>query len=464
MMENNINYTDEKEVERYNLKMIATSSSDWNETIAQFLQDTVPKRFGKYYLQAGKSKYNIGFDNLNSYIKALSALAKIKTDLYFIPCVFSDWRQDADAMYKNCVFVDIDNIDINLDQDDETIVNELKTRFPKIKQMMPCWIIKSGHGLHLYWHLEKQIDLRITDDFSKWQKATELLITYFHGDIACRNASRIMRLPTSYNCKKEAIKSKIIYYRQDEYEIEHFIDLLFNLDFDTYKQEQNAISNKKRKQTMAANGTKAGRKKSIHEKRYTNISPDLKIDFLEDYYIQKDEYKIIPSGRAASLLSDLVKWYKNRDGQIEGYRDHFAMMICNLHFMMNKPKHEAEFFVMQFFKDTDFEEEAQTIIEKYFNNRTQPYYYKNSTIAEIFDYTDEEMKSFNCNYTEADMKERKRKENIRLTEKRKAERDTAGKRQKRIEYIKNNPDKTNKELALALDVSKDTIKRLKKLL
>lgn len=61
----------------------------------------------------------------------------------------------------------------------------------------PSAIVKSGHGYHVYWFLDKAEK----KDIVRWTEIQKSIADYFSSDPAVNDPGRLMRLPTSWHCK-----------------------------------------------------------------------------------------------------------------------------------------------------------------------------------------------------------------------------------------------------------------------
>lgn len=119
-------------------------------------------------------------------------------------------RKSANARTFNALWVDIDS-KINSWAD---IKKYLISIFECLKQSPfgdDCWIINSGHGIHLYWMLDRSIERQEWLSISKELK--NLIYPIYKEDLTrvC-DAASLMRFPNSTNFKqgKEPVKSKIL--------------------------------------------------------------------------------------------------------------------------------------------------------------------------------------------------------------------------------------------------------------
>lgn len=187
-----------------------------------------------------KHVHNEFFYDVDDAIKMLSALCKEKYNLYFTPAHLARnaKRFDRNCEAIQCIFCDIDEIedfDVQAATQEE-ISNLVQERYEVPADLLPDWLVVSGHGMHLYWLLQEKLDItqeviyrknktkkskktettykkkrkrhaKIAERVERSEgnelrrKYTESIITHFHADRACMNESRILRFPKSLNVK-----------------------------------------------------------------------------------------------------------------------------------------------------------------------------------------------------------------------------------------------------------------------
>jgi len=102
----------------------------------------------------------------------------------------------------------------------------------KLKEFIcrPSFIINSGGGYHAYWLLKEPLK---KESIAEVENVLRRLARYFNGDMACTDASRILRVPGTINNKPEYNPSptvKIIYARPEKrYELSD-LDMYFPAD------------------------------------------------------------------------------------------------------------------------------------------------------------------------------------------------------------------------------------------
>lgn len=118
-----------------------------------------------------------------------------------------------------------------------------KSNMQKIKGKMwePSVCIDSGWGVHLYWFLNKAVDL--TDPILRktYEDTSEILSCIYMSDAQSSTPSHLMRLPGSFNCKSSPVykEGKIIYQDRDRIDFQKFsedIKYYFTSWYDRYQK------------------------------------------------------------------------------------------------------------------------------------------------------------------------------------------------------------------------------------
>lgn len=107
-------------------------------------------------------------------------------------------RKDASSgKLENCAELHVLFCDIDFKDIPEAEARALIERFP----LRPSIIIKSGHGLHIYWLLREPLDLQGPDDRQRADSLLRRLCPALHGDISSADPARVLRIPRTLNCK-----------------------------------------------------------------------------------------------------------------------------------------------------------------------------------------------------------------------------------------------------------------------
>ena len=93
-------------------------------------------------------------------------------------------------------------------------------------QVMPSKIIHSGHGLHAYWLLKEAL-MATPENVEQIEALLRLLADHLGGDLACAEASRLMRLPGTHNTKGgKWTEVRVITDRSARYDLPELADWL----------------------------------------------------------------------------------------------------------------------------------------------------------------------------------------------------------------------------------------------
>jgi P4 family phage/plasmid primase-like protien len=90
---------------------------------------------------------------------------------------------------------------LHVDIDFKDIVHSERAQ-NKLGQLMvaPSTVVHSGHGLHAYWLLKEALTAT-PENIEQIEALLRLLADHLGGDLACAEASRLMRLPGTHNTK-----------------------------------------------------------------------------------------------------------------------------------------------------------------------------------------------------------------------------------------------------------------------
>jgi hypothetical protein len=152
-----------------------------------------------------KSLFFTDVGSITKYIK-LHQEELSKINIYFgINPRIKEGRGDENVSFSNLLWVDLDSEKAIEDYNKifQQLTNELNLR--------PSLIADSGHGLHIYWKMDKTIDSKEFRDLQT--KLIEFFKKHFSEykvDEAIKNPERIMRLIGSNNVKNEPIKESTL--------------------------------------------------------------------------------------------------------------------------------------------------------------------------------------------------------------------------------------------------------------
>lgn len=113
-------------------------------------------------------------------------------------------QDDASITRVNAQFVECDDLSF---EDQEKQINA----FP----LIPSLIIRTRKSYHVYWFVKN-------GDVKRFRTIQKALVQHFHGDPACVNESRVLRLPGFNHCKEDPVMVECMWfhpeyrYTQDE--------------------------------------------------------------------------------------------------------------------------------------------------------------------------------------------------------------------------------------------------------
>lgn len=135
------------------------------------------------------------WEELGAMLETLKKHNEAGRGIFFV--VNAGGQTDAEICRINAQFV----------ENDTRSFEEQEARI-KAFPLEPSLIVRTKKSLHVYWLMR---DATVAD-FRPLQKA---LVSYFDGDGACVNESRVMRLPGFYHCKGEPVLVECVHFRPD---------------------------------------------------------------------------------------------------------------------------------------------------------------------------------------------------------------------------------------------------------
>lgn len=378
-------------------------------------------------------------------------------NVFICPNSFRFPRKRKNAIHQtNCLFCDIDDHDVDfLSMTKKDIKDYLNKNYSLTNEIMPAYVVVSGHGLHLYFITETiefydTLLCRVNNyELEQREKLERSLITYFKADVKCLDLPREMRLPFSLNCKNDdRLQTKLYCYDDCQY-LKHTEMSLYLQDEETVKDyftTQNHLKHSKNKNA------------SVRQKK-EKLSSGV-VEFSESqimrYYFTHKIFKTKNS--TMNTILDLEDFYRARDG-FEGFRkDFFFIYILRLkQFKFNKQECYKRCFELE--RNIDMLKEIDRIIKYQYDH---DYKISNLKIHEHLKFTQFEINMFRCAYTSERKEIDKKKRLKRLSDKRKEERDFKNTKELQLDIVKNNLDMSRQDLAEILGVSIRTISNLKK--
>ena len=287
--------------------------------------------------------YNHEYANLNGYVyvtniennivKSMTKIAtksvvnrienySFKNDMFFTPNSFSkngDKKENNNVLGLYAMFLDIDYQKKGIEEHEalKVLDNELKIE--------PSAIIRSGHGLHIYFFL-KHINLfnkteemeRLKAVYTKTNKNIAKTFEKIGGDSKATAPSNYLRVPNTYNCKKAPEFIEIIELNEENiYDISEIAEHYYPKNETTKK-----VVKKSRKKTTKNYGTKIDLKKLNNDR-----------------------------------IDDLIKLIQLRNGEVESR--HLFLRLC-IYLNLNRA-----FEVNDYFKFKKTESEIKSMLNYY---------------------------------------------------------------------------------------------------
>ena len=397
------------------IESIESNLGKRDDELEEFLRAVLPKTDYNYYLfikSKGGIPVNIRYD-YESYLRAVIAITDFKVETYYFPVAFTGWRDNKGTLnHFRCIYVDIDHTDINpLNMSKEEIRQYLKASYGVPDGLLPQYCVASSSGgLHCVWLTEDIFDAEVRDSIAR------KMITFFGGDHNAFPKSHPYRVAKSYNCKREVpTKSKLIKLcENDRYTASElgFFDRSED-EIEEYFRKEKAKTSEKRLKTLAENKKNKAEPSTDTFTDQAKKSTYKRCKDMSDYAVTpntnvKRYTNFRPQSRYKNLLGDLNNYYVNRGGQINGYRHTFIFLIANYAriFMI---KSDCIDLCLQYVTE-EFEEEMYSIIDSVYDS-DYTYYYNFSTIGKLLDFSQFDISSSYCSFSEEIKKERKKKRN-----------------------------------------------------
>lgn len=290
-----------------------------------------------------EAMYNHEYANLNGYIyvtkienSTVKSMTKISTksvvnrienfeyenDMFFTPNSFSkygDKKENNNVLGLYAMFLDIDYQKIGIKEHEalKVLDNELKIE--------PSAIVRSGHGLHVYFFL-KHINLfnkteemeRLKAVYTKTNKNIAKTFEKIGGDSKATAPSNYLRLPNTYNCKEAPEFIEIIELNEENiYDISEIAEHYY-----PKHEVAKKVVKKVRKKTNKNYGTKIDLKKLNNDR-----------------------------------IDDLIKLIQLRNGEVESR--HLFLRLC-IYLNLNRA-----YEVNTYFKSKKTDSEIKSMVNYY---------------------------------------------------------------------------------------------------
>ncbi|KAF1302193.1 hypothetical protein [Candidatus Enterococcus willemsii] len=151
-------------------------------------------------------------------------LMEFKTDLYYTPNLFDPLtgkRNQDNVHFLTCLWQDFDNCSL------EEAYSALKTS----KLPAPSAVVWSGGGVHMYWYFNNGFRLQPESYSDSWLKVMKALTCKLSESLpssskakvdgAVNDSARLMRMPSSYNSKRN---SHCYFIEQDSQKVYSFLE------------------------------------------------------------------------------------------------------------------------------------------------------------------------------------------------------------------------------------------------
>lgn len=483
-------WTDEKKALYAEVRMsLDYNRQELDTETADFFQKIMPEHEGEFYwmmVSDNRDSTNVCCKSIEELQNAAAALIREKYNLYYSPASYRDWRVDKAVCHVQTLFIDIDDVEgeVFYIMDTEEIKNWLMETYSLPEDMLPCWVVSSGHGLHLYYRIE-ELDMNNEEERQLRSIYTDYLIRFFRADKACRNLSRILRVPGSHNVKHEEVLTELHpitpervfdlwemdFFEATEEEIAEYMRQ--NQEQKNAKSRETRARHKAEKEAAARAAGKSepetgkaaankGRKKQPKKEADREAAQPKEEKPIREKGMVSYRTDFKPHNRYWNIIKDLNNYYCRHNGQIEGHRNQFFHLM-GVYLQHAMSLSEAIEFILPY-TDGEFEEEAIRTVRAVYESDVQ-YRYRNITIAGLLNFTQQDIDDSYCCFSkermEAARKARERKAHQKEAEARKEARGVA-KRRNEMEARVRNSSLPNRELARELQVSERTIRRIRK--
>lgn len=298
-----------------------------------------------FYVLNLDMKYNFFFktDSFESMQKIYKFLQDNKDKHNIFICLSSYYwnneksRKSEFCKYRNVLCFDFDNVSSEVLKDKESIMSYLyslnKGFFEVYK---PRFIVKSGHGFHLYYALESPIFCNNDNEWELYIKAFNLFASLFPIDKATKDKARLIRLPGSINQKpnKPKIETELFYNNDsDKINLKGFIECLESFGA--------AIKEDPIKTTTSQNKAPKKANKAPKTESYIYELTDTRKELIKAHMdhtttkTKRELYKLW-----LKTLKDLIE-IRNKEGIKEGYRDKLLMTLTRININNFTSQNEA---------------------------------------------------------------------------------------------------------------------------
>lgn len=371
-----------------------------SQTLKQFLEDVIPFKQNpddekECYFLFFSDKFgnycNIKYKTRTEYIYAILAGAKTDYNLFYYPTSFKNGKAKAEnAGNFSILFFDIDDI--------ETMPTDEELRQ---KYGIFDYIIKSGHGIHLYKRIDPQTQREREEALIEWT-------TYLKADIMNLSACHYIRVPESNNAKpnKEETRGYFVKAKHEK----PLPDITISKEeIEKYRNDFFAKRTEKSNQTRIKNGTAKKEKNNATKKKGKRTKDEERYVPITWEYHKKEEF--IPGLKYINqnITYEMENMLLRHQGFLE-CRQRFTFLYTNY----GKKIYDKETLKTKIYRliPKSYKDEAERIIETHYN--TPQYHYKFTTIATLLEFDENDYKEafspyFNKPYNKTEKTKKHRK-------------------------------------------------------
>lgn len=392
-----------------------------------------------------------------------SRLSKLEDMNFFIcPNIFQLSNKsfsliEGNIFASNVIYIDIDdfsNTDLSkpiYNCTEDEIDDFLYRNYSILNEIKPNFYLMSGRGLHLYFLIKNTKNLYSQKYYNKDKRTQKEIITklisILGGDKKCTNLNRVMRFPFSIN-QKYNIPTRMYYKGEHRYSYEYLLTTINKYMPKTESESETPII------------TQSQNKESIKNKKPYKVKSNNTKESVHSSCTDKKNMGI----RTLMLdrANDLESFFYHHLHDLQGRRSNFFLIYKNTISKLYPPELvERKMIYLNSKLDCPLpENEIRNILE--YKKR---YTFSGGKIADLLEFTQEEINSFHASYTIEQLQNRQRLNILRGNNKVKEMR--TKRKQEKIDYIfrvlETHQESTNKEIADILHMSIRNVTNYKKL-
>lgn len=307
-----------------------------------------------------------------------------KIDCYYTPnTFFKPQRATENARQINAFYVDLDFYQYGLSLDD--VLQAIDFLVNTERLLEPTFIYYSGQGAYLFWQIES-VPAKYKQVLKLFNHIQSFLIDTLKdlgADIQAKDVARVLRVPFSINTKT-GNPVKILSYSEKFYTmrfLQQFMNEALMIDIEAFKKPKKL--------------TEAPKRKS-------------KVKYLYSYY-----------SLAIARAEDIKTLCRLRHYDVQGKRNSLLHVYVYQMFLIHNNFHVARDFALQLNDDLIEpieSKELESIIkstfkayEKHRDDVSKGYNYKNETLIELFEITNDEQEYMKALISKTEKNERDKK-------------------------------------------------------